>query len=181
MFEIKSQVTVKILGYFFLNRNKQNYINELAKILEIDPGNIDKKLKELEREGILASELRGNQKYYFLNKDFSLLKEVERLYNFKYGFGKIIADAIMEVDGVKEVYIFGSYAKGGFGDESDIDLLLVGDQSAIGARKKLAKIEKQIGREINIVNLTKKELIKKKSNKDEFISNIFANKIIKIL
>jgi len=181
MFEVKSQVVIRILGYFFLNPNKQNYINELAKILEIDPGNLDKKLKELEIDGLLASEPRGNQKYYFLNKRFPLLKETESLYNFKYGFKQILANTIKKIDDIEDVYIFGSYAKGGFGNDSDIDLLLIGNHSSIEAKKKLSKIEKQIGREINLVNMTKEELSSKRKNKDEFIDNIFTNKIIKIL
>ena len=41
--------------------------------------------KELEEEGVLESSKRGNQKYYFLNKKYPLLKEVKKIFELKYG------------------------------------------------------------------------------------------------
>lgn len=81
MFQFRSKITVKVLGYFFLNPHESRYINELAEILDLDAGNLYRKLKEMESEGILLSEKRGNQIYYCLNKKYPLLKEIKRVYN----------------------------------------------------------------------------------------------------
>ena len=78
MFNIKSKITIKVLNYYFLNPKAKKYINELAGILEIDLGNLDKKLKELKMEGILCSESAGKERYYFLNNKYPLLKEVKK-------------------------------------------------------------------------------------------------------
>jgi len=63
MISLRSKITIKLLDYYFLNPNAQVYINELARILEIDPKNTETKLKELEMEGLFKSEFRGKQRY----------------------------------------------------------------------------------------------------------------------
>lgn len=88
MFNFSSKIAVKILRYFFINPGKKNYINELARILEADPGNLSRKLAELEKEGILISEFSGEQRYYFINKKYPLLKEVKKAFELKHGLGE---------------------------------------------------------------------------------------------
>ena len=48
MISLRSKVAVKLLDYYFLNPEAQHYINELARILELDPKNTETKLKEFE-------------------------------------------------------------------------------------------------------------------------------------
>lgn len=181
MFNLKSKIAVNVLRYFFINQSKKNYINELARVLDTDPGNLSRKLQELEKEGILSSEFSGGQRYYFINKRYSLLKEVKKVFELKYGLGDLIADSLKKVKGIKEAYIFGSYAKGDFEAESDIDVLIIGDHAVMEATKVLLPVQEKIKREINSVDLTEKEFIKRKKDKDEFIANIFSGKVIKIL
>lgn len=181
MFEINSKVEIEILGYFFLNQNARNYINELAKILECNPANLDKKLKELEEEGVLESKREGNQKYYFLNKKYPLLKEVKKIFEVKYGLREQLRKELNKVSNIKEAYIFGSFAKGKFKNKSDIDLLLVGAHSAIDVARVLSKIQKTRQREINTINMTQKDFLQKKKKHDEFLENIFDNQVIKVI
>ncbi len=181
MFNLKSKIAGKTLRYFFINPSKKNYINELARIIEADPGNLSRKLQELEKEGILSSEFMGEQRYYFLNKKYPLLKEVKKAFELKYGLGDLIVQSLKKIKGIKEAYIFGSYAKGDFEAGSDIDVLMIGNHAAIEAVKALLPVQERIKREINAVNLTEKEFAKRKKDKDEFIADIFRGKAIKII
>ena len=181
MLEYRSQITQKVLGYYFLNPERTHYINELANLLSVDPGNLFRKLKELEQEGVLISEARGNQKYFSLNKKYPLLHEVKKIYNAKYGITELLKKKIKKLKGLKSAWIFGSYAKDSFQQESDIDLLLVGSHSSLEAKRLILPLEKDLGREINIVDITEKDFESRKKKKDEFIKNIFSQKTIKIL
>jgi len=181
MVKIRSKITLKILDYYFLNPDKKHYINELAEILDLDPGNLFRKLRELEQDGILISESRGNQKHYSLNKNYSLLKEFKKTYQARYGLSNLIKEKLARIKGLKEAYIFGSYASDSLNQESDIDILLVGEHSSIESKKLIIPLQKNIGREINIIDMTKKELNKRKKEGDEFIKNIFSNKVVKLL
>ncbi|PIU01988.1 hypothetical protein COT68_00300 [bacterium (Candidatus Torokbacteria) CG09_land_8_20_14_0_10_42_11] len=180
MFNLKSQITNKVLGYFFINPHKKHYINELANLLCVDPGNLFRKLKELEIEGVLLSEAAGNQKYFFLNKNYPLLKELRKVYEAKHGLAVIFQKKLKKLSGLKEAYIFGSYAKGDLSPQSDIDLLLIGEHSSLVAKKNILPLQKTLKREINIIDLTPAEFHKREKQKDEFLQNIFKKPIIKI-
>jgi len=177
---LRTKITIKVLGYFFLNPQKTNYVNELANVLDLDVGNLFRKLKELEKEGILYSEKRGNQKYYGLNKNYPLLKEMKRIYNAKYGIVNILKKKLKKIKKLEKTYIFGSYAKGDFQQESDIDVLLVGDHSSLEAKRIILPLEKTAGRKINIIDISTEELKLRHKKNDDFIKNIFSQKTIKI-
>lgn len=181
MFTMRSKIAKDVLGYFFLNPSKSLYINELAKVLDLDAGNLFRKLKEMEQEGILLSETRGQQKYFSLNKKYPLLKEVKKTYEIKYGLPELIKKALSCLVGIDHAYIFGSYAKGNFEDDSDIDVLLVGEHSAIEAQKLISAVQKKTGREINIIDFTPGELKKRQKRNDEFVDNIFSGKVIGLI
>ena len=181
MFEIKSKIVEKLLGYYFINPHARHYINELARFLDVDPANLYKQLKRMEAEGMFVSEIQGNLKYFSLNMKYPLLGEFKKTYNLKYGVEQKIVQALVGLKGLKEAYIFGSYAKNSFGAESDIDILLVGKHSSIEARRSLSKIEKEIMRELNVIDMTEQEFAERKKKKDEFVENILKNKIIKLI
>ena len=178
---IKSKVAVKILGYFLVNQDAQHYVNELARTLDLDPSNTDGKLKELEQEGILTSEIRGNQRYYFLNKKYPLLGEVKKLYDTSYGLPARLGAELKNLPGLEEAYVYGSYAKGNFSGESDIDLLLIGEHSSMEANRCLIKFGREFGREFNCTDMSSIEYEKRKKNNDEFIKEVFRGATIRII
>lgn len=180
MRQFKSQVEIKVLGYYFLNPQAKHYINELADLLQVDPGNLYRKLKELEREGVLISEKSGNQKYYFLNKKYPLLRELKKTYEAKFGIENLLKNKLSSLKGLQEAYVFGSFAANKLQQESDIDVLLIGTHSSIAAKKLIVPLQNTIKREINIIDMTPDELKKRKKEKDRFIDDIFSKKMIRI-
>jgi predicted nucleotidyltransferase len=181
MINFKSQITQKLLGYFFINSHKKHYVNELARILDLDPGNMSRKLKQLENEGVLTSEFSGKQRYYSLNKKYPWLRETKKMFDASFGLKEILAKKFKTLDGLKEAYIFGSYAKGNFGSQSDIDLLLIGSHSSMEATRKILPLQNQLGREFNAIDMSREEYEKRKKEKDPFLANILSGKIIKIV
>lgn len=181
MINLRSKITIKILNYYFLNKEKANYINELARMLDVDPGNLFRKLKELEREGLFSSELRGQQRYFFLNKKYPFLAEYKKMYESKFGLVEILKDKLKKIPGLQEAYIFGSFAKGNFQEESDIDLLLVGNHEYEKIGPMISLLEKRLKREINVVDFSKDEFLKRKKIGDDFIKNVFLGKTVKIV
>jgi predicted nucleotidyltransferase len=181
MINFNSVLTQKLLDYYFLNTRAKHYINELAKVLKTDPGNLDRKLKELEKEGLFFSQKQGNQKYFSLNPKYPFLKETKKIYEGQFGLTKMLAQIFKKLKGLEAAYIFGSYAKNKLGPESDIDILLIGKHSSLEAQKLISPLEKKFHREFNIVDMAEKEFNKRKKNKDEFLDNVFKNKMIKLI
>lgn len=181
MISLRSKTTQKILNFFFLNDKERFYVNELAKVINEDSSNVYKKLIELKKEGILADDFQGIERYFFINKDYKFLKEYKNILLKKIGFEKVLKEKLKEVPGIASAYIFGSYAKDKMSAESDIDLLIVGDFKTIELQKVLLEVQKLSGREINSIELLNKEFDKKIAEKDELLIDIFSKKHIKVI
>jgi predicted nucleotidyltransferase len=181
MISTHSKITQRVLIYFFANENARCYVNELSRLLDADPKNLYRKLIELEEQGLLQSEFSGKQRYFSLNKGFPLLQEYRAITQKSFGLPKQLASMIKLTKGTSAAYIFGSCAKNTMDETSDIDLLVVGNHSPREIAKSLKGIEKQIGRIVNVVNISKNELNRRKKDKDPFVMNVFSEKHIKIV
>lgn len=181
MISLRSKVTIKLLDYYFLNLDAQAYINELARILDLDPKNTETKLKELEKEGLFKSEFRGKQRYFFLAKDNPVLEHYRQIFLKTYGIEKRLKDMIGNIKGLKEAYLFGSYANNKMDSSSDIDLLAIGTHSVLELQRIIVRLQKDTGREFNVINLSIKEFEKKKKDKNSFISGVLKTKIIRLI
>jgi len=181
MINLKSDIVIKVLGYYFLNPKSRHYVRELARLLLLDPGNLSKKMSELKREGLFLMEGEGKNRYFILNEKFPLLKEYQRIYEAKFGVAESLRQALKNVKGLRAVYLFGSYAKGNFEEGSDIDLLVVGSHEHESISRPILKLQKRWRREINFIDMSAKEFDQKIKEKDFFLTEIFSGKTIKII
>jgi predicted nucleotidyltransferase len=180
MISFRSAVTKKLLNHFFINPEENLYVNEISRRLGLDKRNLVKKIKELESEGILKSRTQGNQKLYSVNRKYPLYEEYRRILMKTEGIELRIKSILKSITGVKEAYIYGSYASDSLSAYSDIDLLVIGDHKIVSLQKELVKLQKEIGRELNVVNMDMAEFKKKIKGKDPFISGILSKKHIKV-
>ena len=180
MLVLRSKITQAVLSYFFLQKDKTMYVNEIAQRLNLNRGNLVRKLKELEEEGILRSRWQGNQRHYSLNTEFPLIKEYTNIIQKTIGLEHILKERLKELYGIKKVFIFGSYARDKMDLSSDIDVLVIGGQDTVQLHKIIAQIQKITDREINVINMDLEEFEKKK-NTEPLLKNIFKQKRIEIL
>ncbi|MFA4844296.1 MAG: nucleotidyltransferase domain-containing protein [Candidatus Margulisiibacteriota bacterium] len=180
MISLKSEITQQVLNYFFLNPQESLYINELARQLSLDKRNLVKKIKELENDGLLISWSRGNLKLYAINRKFPLYKEYKNIVLKTVGFEKELKDVLKGTAGAEKAYIYGSYARDKMDAHSDIDLLVIGNHGVVLLQRKISRLQKKIGREINAVNMSAGEFRKRRANQDPFLQNILKNKYIEI-
>jgi predicted nucleotidyltransferase len=181
MISLKSEITRAVLNYFFLNPHESLYVNELARKLSLDKRNLVKKIRELEGEGLLKSRLHGNLKLYSINKRFPLYKEYKNIVLKTIGFEEKLKRLLEEVPGIRRAYIYGSYADNKMDVHSDIDLLVIGDHKIILLQKKISRLQREIDREINMVNMDNNEFSRRLKRKDPFLANIFRKKPIEII
>lgn len=181
MISLRSEVTKKLLNYYFINPQESLYVNELSRKLNLDKRNLVKKLKELEKNGILKSQIRKNLKLYSINKSYPLYKEYKNIILKTAGLEDRLRKVMKEVAGIVEAYIYGSYAKNKMNAHSDIDLLIIGNHKIVLLQRKLNKLQKEIDREINSVNMDEYEFKKRLKSKDPFILEVLKKKYIKII
>jgi len=179
MINFRSQITQKVLGYFLLNTESEMYLNEIAKKFEVDRGNLTRKLEEWKNEKILNKRKQGNLSIYSINKKYLFLKELKNIFLKSIGFEVELRNKLKQIKGIEKIIIFGSYTKNKLNSESDIDILIIGSHKFIEVQRIIIKFQKKYDREINVIDMTKKEFNLKKN--DNFLKNIFENKYIEII
>jgi len=181
MISLNSKITQSVLGYLLLHDNESLYTGEIVRRFNLDKRNTVKKLRELEEAGLLVSTRKGKEVYYSLNKEYPLLSEIKKIVLKTWGIEHQLRNIFQDIGGIKEAYIFGSYAENKMDASSDIDVLVVGQVDSIELNRKMAAIQKNTTREINVINITPKELLRKKKVRDPFIEKVFRSKRIKLI
>lgn len=180
MLNTRSDISKKVLNYFLLQEGAETYINELARILKLESGNLTRKLLELEKEGVLKNRWQGKQRYYSLNTNFPLLKEYKAIILKTVGLEQVLRSSLEGIPHIKSAFIFGSYAQGQMDAHSDIDLFVVGSHSTVELQKAIAGVQKRIQREINVISVSSDEY-KKRMKNDSLIKSIEQKKKIKLI
>lgn len=175
----KSKVKRDLLVLYFSHPEKKYYLRELERMLTYQASYIRRELLVLENIGMFISEYIGKERFFKLNKNFIFYKETKTIVEKTYGVEGFLKNVIKDSKNIKEAYIFGSYAKEKLKAESDIDILLITDGDISKLKSRIYDYQEKIKREMNIVEIDKKEFEKNKQE-DDFLKNILKNKKIKL-
>jgi predicted nucleotidyltransferase len=181
MLDFRSKARRLLLAYYFTNPAARLHLRDLAERLQIDPSNLSKELRRLERDGLFQSEVSGRQKYFQLNRKYPLFKEVRGIVAKTIGAGSLIAVALKKVKGVEEACLFGSFARGQQDAASDIDLLVIGKPGGYALSEAVRKLERSLGRDINYIILTREEFKARRARKDAFLEHVWHNKRVTLV
>ena len=174
-----NNIELEILSLFTKGYNKQYYIREISKKLNISSRTSLINLNKLEKKGILESYTKGKIRLFkikksFLTKNYFLLTEQFKLIKFLEKNNKIkeiLKKIFPLIKGT--AIIFGSYAKEKQKKSSDLDIFIIGQVEE--------KLIKQIELLYNIKINTKvypKEIFEKNIDDDILIKEIKENHII---
>jgi len=79
---------------------------------------------------------------------------------------------------IDRAFIYGSFAKGEEREDSDIDLLIIGEVNEDKLIEEIGKLERKLQREINYAIYEKEDFKKKKEEGNPFILDILKEKKI---
>ncbi|HEX8817876.1 MAG TPA: nucleotidyltransferase domain-containing protein [Terriglobales bacterium] len=181
MLDLRSKARQRLLAYYFTNPAARLHVRDLAARLDTDPSNLSKELQRLERDGLFRSEINGRQKYFSLNRTYPLFDEIRRIVGKTIGAPAAIRGALETVDGVEQAYLYGSFARNQQNSASDIDALIIGAPREESLSQAVAKLERQLGREINYTVLTSSEFAARRARNDAFLRNVWHNKRISLI
>ena len=111
MLDLRSKARQRLLAYYFTNPTARHHLRDLADQLSIDPSNLSRELRRLEREGLFRSEWSGRQKYFQLNRQYPLYREIRSIVAKTIGAVPLIAQSVKPVAGIEEAYVYGSFAR----------------------------------------------------------------------
>lgn len=150
----------------------------------VDPANLSRELQRLEKEGIFLSEKQGLQKYFFINKKFTLYREFKSVIAKTFGCYGSVEVLLKAVPGIRRAFIYGSFAKNSERAGSDMDLCLVVRKGQFKEDALLAgvrKLENELGREIDYTFFTEEEWQSKQRDRDSFVLGLLKGKRIELI
>ena len=137
----------KLLKVFLFNPEESFRLRELSRLSKISPPSVMNYLKEFEKEGLIKSYTKREIPFYSSNMEsvklvfyrkLAVLYELENSGVVDYLWDKLAPEAII---------LYGSYAKGEFTEQSDIDLFVIGKESKVD----LKNYEKKLGKNIHLM------------------------------
>src|SRR3989344_573902 len=138
-----SKTRIKIIEYLFFHK-KETHLREMAKELELSPSAVKRELDNLISLGLISKQ----KNKLSLNKSNPFLEDLKKVFLKTDSVSYPIKEAFKKKD-IKFVLIFGSFAKGDYTPESDVDLFVIGNVKQREIFKLLRPVEKLIRRDIN--------------------------------
>ncbi len=124
----------KIMELFYKDKHIQIHLREIVRQTKLHEPSVTRFLQELEKDDILKHKKEGNLKKYFIeknNKTYLLfeifdIEKYDKLPVIRKNAIRYYLDALPE----KPVFVvlFGSTAKGTYSEDSDIDILIIGNK-----------------------------------------------------
>ncbi len=173
-----SSTRAELLGLFFNNPDDKFYLREIARHIGKDAAGIKRELDNLVRMGLLAKEKRGVQKYYFVNKHSPIFSEMKGLIFKTTGVQGAMKASLSRLKGVKAAFIYGSYAKGSEKEDSNINLMVIGQANITELNDMVMGLEEKLQREIDYLVFDEQEYRKRKESKDPFVRELLKGKKI---
>jgi predicted nucleotidyltransferase len=181
MLDLRSKLRQRLLAYYFTNPTSRYHLRDLAGRLSVDPSNLSKELGRLERDGLFQSEVIGRQKYFQLNHQYPLYREIRSIVAKTVGAQPLITQSLRTMQGIEEAYLYGSFARNQQDAASDIDLIMIGSPDEKLLAETARTLENRLGREINYTVLTQREFERRRKEKDAFLENVWQNRRVLLI
>ncbi len=174
-----SRLRARALGWLLTHPGERYYVRELTNILGEDSTNLSRELARLARMGILVCEEEGRQKYYQVNRDSPVFEELRGLAVKTFAVADVVRKALEPLTRrIRVAFIYGSFAEGREGAESDVDLAVVGNTSLAAVSRALRSAEEELGREINATIYPPAEFAAKVEEGHHFVNAILTGEKI---
>jgi predicted nucleotidyltransferase len=169
-----SKVQQRVLALIFTHPERSFYTSEIVRNVNSGVGAVERELSKLARSGLVSVERIGNQKHYRANRAAPIFEELRGLVEKTVGLAEPIRQSLMpHADAIKTAFIYGSVANGADTADSDIDLMVIGDDlNYSDLYTATHAVERRLGRKVNPLFLSIKDWRRKSLDEGSVISKI---------
>jgi hypothetical protein len=167
----------RVLGVLLAHPGESFHLRGLAQAAGTDSGNTSKLLKRLVADGIVLAAPDRHSTRYSINGRSPLVAPLRQVFVCA---GAMMSDLQAVASGLEAEYvgIFGSVAAGTDGAGSDVDVLVVGDLSALAAQAAFKATARKHGKAVNVLAVTAPELGQKLRSGEAFWTAVADGKRI---
>jgi len=171
-----SKVQQRVLALIFGHPERSFYTSEIVRSIHSGSGAVERELSRLQHSGLVSVERIGNQKHYRANHQSPIFEELQSLVLKTVALTEPLKKSLEPYSNkIKTAFVFGSVAKGADTAQSDIDLMVIGDELGYAELYTvLQNAEIILRRKVSPIFLSPEDWRRKASQKGSFISKISA-------
>ena len=173
----------KVLALFFGQPDKSFYLNEVVRHAAMGKGVISRELAKFSAAGLLVVSRQGNQNHYQANISTPIFNELKQIVQKTVGITGILQAGLTSMlPQLEQAFVYGSIAKGEEHPDSDVDVMLVGeDLSYSEIMQMLDPIEVQLQRSVNPTIYSPAEFAERLADGQNFLTKVVAQARIDLL
>jgi predicted nucleotidyltransferase len=140
----------RILAELFVFADGALSISELAARTGTSLGGAHKEVERLQAAGLVRSSTAGRSRLVQADQASPIYQDLRSMLLKTCGPEKLLREALADVHGIDEAWIYGSWADPAEASPADIDVLIVGDPDMGELYDTVADVEEKVGRPVNV-------------------------------
>jgi predicted nucleotidyltransferase len=127
---LASPAFARLLLHFALHGDQAAHVRALQRRTGLSMSSLTRELRRLETRGLVVRVEEGSRVLYRAVAENPGWKALRQLIRDFADPAEVVEEAIAGVEGVEAAFVYGSFARGDARDDSDVDVLVVGDHVA---------------------------------------------------
>jgi len=164
----------QVLDLLYGRPQESFYMKQILRMTGMGVHTIKRELDRMVAAGIVTLTKIGNQHHFQANAECPIYQELLAIVRKTFGFVGVLKSALQPIEEkLMLAFIFGSIAKAQDRADSDIDLLLVGNELAYSeVLETLTEAEKLLARPINPTIYDPEQFVKKIEQDNAFVTRV---------
>jgi DNA-binding transcriptional ArsR family regulator len=173
----------RLFRWLFGQPEREFHLSELRRLTGLGSASLQRELNRLADAGLVHSERVGNLRRFKANPQSPIFSELVVLTRKTLGVEPALREALLPLaPDLQAAWVYGSVAKQTDTAQSDIDVMLVGENLLLsGVLALLVPLEAQLGRKINPTCFTPAEFERRRTEPDSFVNRVLAQPVLPLI
>jgi predicted nucleotidyltransferase len=178
-----SESQSRLFRWLFGQPKRSFHLSELRRLTGLGSASLQRELRKLTDAGLVSSERVGNLRRFQANPKSPVLGELVALTRKTLALEPMLREALSPlIPRLRAAWVFGSVAKQADTATSDIDVMVIGEDLALGeVLERLLPLEAELGRKIDPTCYSPAEFERRRAELDSFVSRVLAQPILSLI
>lgn len=173
----------RVFCWLFGQPERSYHLSELRRLTGLGSASLQRELNRLVEADLVYSERVGNMRRFQANPQSPVYRELVGLTRKTLGVEPLLREALLPLaPNLKAAWVYGSVAKQTDTAQSDIDVMLIGENLLLGnILELLVPLEAQLGRKINPTCYTPTDFERRRAEPDSFVNRVLKQPILPLI